>query len=562
MAAGRRIGWASTDRYSPIQDRVGILDPIPEDIPPVTQRVSQHPDPYSPAFLDEREILRVTYQGDDRCQLRCPGCYTGERLQRPSLAPAVAGARLRTPFEEFSGQVAGLGDGLQDFYLLGAEPTMDPEGSDERLAWAADRGLSVMSITNGAVAPARFDRTFGRSLDAGELYKLIVSLDSIVPEINNELRGSPFAHERTLATIRRCVQRGAPVKVQITVWPRNYATIMDTVHALWEIGVRGFAFHGGSVEGSNTLLASGLEHVDPLAWRALCEQLYAFREAYRDELVHFNFPLLYFTEAELRASVIGEDELTDAYLDHVAALEKGHDSTKPFHACPGLDAPQVYVFGNGGEHGHGSVSICNVHSPDADAAFAEYEPESKRWQVVADPARNQMQRMVDSPHLCPAMPGATGRSSDRVATEYGDLYHACRYLGCNQVPIDPHQFGPQAYADAVEYYRAMTVARSAFVSREGPEPYLARARRVTAGLLSLHERAVALLRDAVDVAGLTLEGMAALDVPAPMVDAVRAAEGRPRSVLPLPFPIWSVTSGGPGVSSVDGPVRACGGSCR
>jgi hypothetical protein len=282
--------------------------------------------------------------------------------------------------------------------------------------------------------------------------------------------------------------------------------------------------------------------------------LYAFREAHRDELVHFNFPLLYFTEAELRASVIGEDELTDAYLTHVAAVEDGQDSTKPFHACPGLDAPQVYLFGNGGERGQGSVSLCNVHSPDADSAFAEYDPDTQRWPVVADPARNQMQRMVDSPHLCPAMPGATGRSSDRVATEYGDLYHACRYLGCNQVPIDQNQFGEQAYADAVAYYRAMGLARSAFAGWEGPEPYLARARRVTTGILRLRDRAVALLRDAMDVAGLTLDGMAALDVSAPMVDAVRAAEG-PRTVLPLPFPIWAV-------SDVDGPAPACGGGCR
>jgi hypothetical protein len=477
-------------------------------------------------------------------------------LLRPNIAPAAAGQRLRTPFDEFAGQVGGLGAGLQDFYLLGAEPTMDPEGSDERLAWAAERGLSVMSITNGAVSPDRFDRTFSRSLEAGELYKLIVSLDSIVPEINNELRGSPFAFDRTLATIRRCVRRGAPVKVQITVWPSNYPTIMETVDALWELGVRGFAFHGGSVEGVPSFLGKGLDHLDPLAWRALCEQLYAFREAHRDELVHFNFPLLYFTEAELRASVIGEDELTDAYLTHVAAVEDGQDSTKPFHACPGLDAPQVYLFGNGGERGQGSVSLCNVHSPDADSAFAEYDPDSRRWAVVADPARNQMQRMVDSPHLCPAMPGATGRSSDRVGTERGDLYHACRYLGCNQVPIDQQQFGPEVYADAVAYYRAMGLARSAFAGWEGPEPYLARARRITAGVLRLRDRAVALLRDAVDVAGLTLESMAALDVPAPLVDAVRAAEGpRPRTVLPLPFPIWAV-------SDVDGAAPACGGGCR
>ncbi len=136
-------------RYSPVQDRVGVVDPADDELPPVAVRVNQHPSPYSPAWLDEREILRVTYQGDDRCNLRCPGCYTGERLDRPSIAPAAANERLRVPWEDFTGHLRGLGPGLQDFYLLGAEPTMDPEGSAAKLAYAAEVGLTTMSITNG-----------------------------------------------------------------------------------------------------------------------------------------------------------------------------------------------------------------------------------------------------------------------------------------------------------------------------------------------------------------------------------------------------------------------------
>src|SRR4051812_39126999 len=100
MAAGQRIGWASPGRYSPVQDRLGVVAPGPDDLPPVTQRVNQDPQPYHPRFLDEREILRVTYQADDRCQLGCPGCYTGQRLLRPGAPPAASGpgTRLRVPF--------------------------------------------------------------------------------------------------------------------------------------------------------------------------------------------------------------------------------------------------------------------------------------------------------------------------------------------------------------------------------------------------------------------------------------------------------------------------------
>ena len=554
MSAGRRIGWSSTDRYSPVQDRAGVLDPADDELPPAHLRVNQHPSPYEPAWLDEREILRVTYQGDDRCNLRCPGCYTGERLDRPSIAPVLTNGRQRVPWADFTGHLRGLGPGLQDFYLLGAEPTMDPEGSAAKLAWAADAGLATMSITNGAASPARFDRTFGPALASGDLYKVIVSLDSIDPEVNDALRGSNGAFRRTVATIRRAVQNGVPVKVQITVWPRNYLSVLQTVDALWEMGVRGFAFHSGSVEGAPDFLARGLDHLDPLAWRTLCERLYEFRDTHRDELQHFNFPLIYFTERELRGRVIGDEELADAYLTHVAALEEGVASTKPFHACPAMDVPQVYVYANDGPAGRGSVSLCNVHNPDSSAAFADWDAEAGRWAVVQDPERNQLQRMADSPHLCPAMPYATGgRTSDRVATDGGDLYHACRYLGCNQVATDQGQFGWAAWERSVEFYRAVELLRAASVrsGAEAAEPHLARVRRLGAGVVGLRERTVAVLREAVAL-GAAVDGF-----PAEVLAAVRTAPARTATVA-LGLPVFVV--GGPAAGGSGAPTPC--GSCR
>ncbi|HEV7654797.1 MAG TPA: radical SAM protein [Mycobacteriales bacterium] len=556
MSAGRRIAWSSTDRYSPVQDRAGVFDPADDELPPVSLRVNQNPSPYWPGWLDEREILRVTYQGDDRCNLRCPGCYTGERLDRPSIAPTAANERLRVPWEDFTGHLRGLGAGLQDFYLLGAEPTMDPEGSAAKLEHAAAVGLATMSITNGATSPARFDRTFGPALEAGDLYKVIVSLDSIDPAVNDALRGSAGAFRKTIATIERAVAQGVPVKVQVTVWPRNYLTVLETVRALWEMGVRGFAFHSGSVEGTSDFLAKGLDHLDPLAWRTLCERLYEFRDTHRDELVHFNFPLIYFTERELRGRVIGDDELADAYLTHVAAVEEGVDSTKPFHACPAMDVPQVYVYANDGPAGRGSVSLCNVHSPDSDAAFADYDPDSGRWRIVEDPARNQMQRMADSPHLCPAMPFATGgRSSDRVVTEAGALYHACRYLGCNQIATDQGQFGWTAWERSVEFYRAVEVLRAVSVrsGAEAVEPHLARVRRLGTGVPTLRDRTIAVLREAASLGAVELDAF-----PAEVVAAVGTS--RRSSTVPLGLPVFVLGAPG-GETDGAGAATPCG-SCR
>jgi MoaA/NifB/PqqE/SkfB family radical SAM enzyme len=485
-----RIAWRTSREYSPVQDRIGVKTTTDLNFPQVRQRVSQTPDPYSPAFLDQREVLRVTYQGDDRCQLACPGCYTGGRLRAdPTESKQPSGRRRVVSHDEFTGQIEALGDGLQDFFLLGAEPTMDPAGTAAKLSWVAEHGLPFMSITHGAVSIQRFEATFRQAIDNG-MYKLNISLDSMDPAVNNTLRGRDYAHRRTLAVIRHCVENNLPIKVQLTVWPHNYTTIVDSVRQLYDLGVRGFAFHCGSLEGVEDPDQAGLDHIDPLAWRALAQQLYDFRDAHHAELTHFNVPLLYFTEAELRERVIGDEDLTAAYLEHVDRLEAGAESEKPLHACPALDVPQVYVFGNDGPDSRGTVSLCQIHVAGPDVAYAHYEPGSRRWVVEQDPELNQMQHMISSPHLCPAFPGATGRSSDRVVTEAGPLYHACRYLGSNQVPVDARQFGEEFYSAACDLYRetARVLALSPGPGPDGEWP-IAKVRRLTEGKVSLAERA-------------------------------------------------------------------------
>lgn len=497
--AGNQITWRRTRRYSPVQDRTGIRAPDRLHFPPATERVGQNPQPSTPAFIDEREVMRVTYQGDDRCQLACPGCYTRDLVQITPAAAARAGRRKVAPLEDFIGQIDALGPGMQDLYLLGAEPTMDPEGTAARLAYARERGWPQQVITHGAVSVERFEATFGEALDSGTVYKLIISLDSMDAAVNNRLRGRSYAHERTLRIIKHCVARGVRFKVQMTVWPVNYRTIVDSVEQLYALGVRGFAFHSGSLDGVTDAEAeaAGLMPVDPLAWRALVERLLAFREAHRAELWHFNVPFLYFTEAELRTSVIGDEKLTDAYLDHVEAIEAGRRSIKPVHACPALDVPQVYVWANsGGPAGRGTLSLCNIHRDPVADAYADYDPRLRRWRVRQDRRRNQLQHMADSVHLCPATPYALRARTDRVITEAGPLFHACRYIASNQMPVRLGQFGDDIYADALAYYTAFARALEVYPApdAEGRWP-LTRIRALTEGIVPLAERTRMLVAD-------------------------------------------------------------------
>lgn len=179
-----RITWRHRPGYSPVQDRTGITRP--RALPPATERVDQDPDPFDPPFVDQREVLRVTYQGDDRCQLACPGCYTGARL-RPEPGSA---ARRVVPWHDFTGHLRAL-SGLQDFFLLGAEATVDARGSADKLSYARRLGLPLQVITHGATSVDRFEATFGAALATGTVSKVIVSIDSMDPAVNNALRGRP-----------------------------------------------------------------------------------------------------------------------------------------------------------------------------------------------------------------------------------------------------------------------------------------------------------------------------------------------------------------------------------
>ncbi len=491
------ITWQQQDAYSPLQQRGGIREPQAADFPPARERVPQDADPFTPAHLDEREVLRVTYQGDDRCQLQCPGCFTGERLFIPLAEVEQRGGRKVVPHGDFTGQIEGLGEGLQDFFLIGAEPTMDPPGSAAKLRYAHERGLPNMSITNGAVRPQRLDDTFAEALGTESFYKLNISLDSMDKEVNNHLRGRAFAFDRTLANIRNLVERKAPLKIQMTVWPLNYATILDSVQQLFAMGVRSFAFHSGSVEGVDFPERHGLAVVDPLAWRALAAELLRFKDLHSGELEHFNVPFLYFTEEELRSRVIGDEDTTEAYLDHVEAVEAGRPSTKPVHVCPALGAPQVYVFGNDGPQGNGVVSLCNIHNPGDDVAYADYQPQERRWQIVQDPERNQMEHMLRSPHLCPATPFALRWQSDRAETEAGALFAGCRYVGSNQMPVERDQFSPELYRQAAAYYTVVRQALETYPQPDGDggEWPIQRIERVGAGAVGFAERARLLSED-------------------------------------------------------------------
>lgn len=299
-----------------------------------------------------------------------------------------------------------------------------------------------------------FWETFGEGILHGTVSRINVSLDSINEEIHNTLRGRTYAFKGAMDTIKSAVESKVDLQINITVWTQNYHTIIDTVETLYDMGVRGFSFHEGSLEGVDKALDSSSSRVSPLDWRALVSQLAKFRKAHKTELQHFQYPYIYFTESELANTYIGDPLMSEAYFKHIDKLEAGENTEMPFYACPGLDVPQVYIFGNDGAYKRGAMSLCNMHTLGSNTYLANFNPDSKEFEV-SDGNKNQMAHMMESTNLCPAREAVAkdGNVSDRYSTPAGDLYHACRYVSSNQFPDPDTAFGESEYEEIVEKYR-------------------------------------------------------------------------------------------------------------
>lgn len=445
------------DAYSPVQVRKGIVQPSEDAFPAHDIRVSQHNYPL-PLTVKELRPMRATVQSSDICQLRCPGCYVAEWVDpegdvRKSHQRTIAGN------ETVSGQIKALGE-LQDVFLLGVEPTLTPDTLQEMLAVSREMGATVMSITNGASPLKRYEETFRSGLEQEEIHKINLSLDSIDPAIHNRLRGRPWAYERTMDTIRHALEKDDPIKINITVWPDNYHTILETVDELYQMGVKGFAFHAGSMEGVRK--DARLAHIEPAAWRALSAKLIEFRDAHPD-LENFTLPFIFFSKQELDEGIIGKPDSVALYEEHLAKIEGGESQPAPVRVCPAFDIPQVYVFSNDSNDGttnEGAISLCNIHTVGANkkhngAYFANYDPTTQQFVVEQDAAHNELEIMRQSPYLCPAREYAMGDNptSDRFETEAGDLYHGCRYVSANQFPQADQQLGRELYEGYRQMYR-------------------------------------------------------------------------------------------------------------
>ncbi len=427
-SAGKQISGTSTGKPGEVIHHNPNLLPITQRIPQIVADDGLTPP------------RRVTYQYNDLCNLACAGCYVSDSLKKGGRVYAENKKKIVSP-DQFEGHLDALGPGMESFYMLGTEATVTPDQSRRTMQTARDRGLVISAVTNAATFPRNFDRTFSVFGPEG-LSKLVISVDSVDPEIHDKMRGKKGALAATLENLDRYVGEGYQIKAQTTIFARNYGTVLETVETLYEEhGVRRFGFHCASLEGVSDAKQKGVEHVDPLAWRALFDQLNQFKESHTNlsdpsqNITEINLPYIYLTGQELE-TYIGDPQLTDEYLAHLTEVERGVEKPMPFIACPKIATDDPYIYGNDGPNGVGRLAQCCILAGGHENMHhAQYDPAQRIFVVNTDPQTSELHKMKTSSYLCPAMDTATGgQKSDRVITEIGDLFHVCRFTSNNTLP--------------------------------------------------------------------------------------------------------------------------------
>ena len=178
----------------------------------------------------------LTYQ----CNLSCAYCYQAD-------VRAVAGtASMSAPFLDdfFWHQLEGLLPGRPEepvfFQLYGGEPMLpgNREAITRILAYAAEKGISVSTVTNAVTIPAMLD-LFGSG--KGKINIAQVTLDG--EQLFHD--GQRFSHsgaptfDQTLRSVHALVQTGAQVVIRIHVYPGHVQSAQAVVDCLDREGLLG-----------------------------------------------------------------------------------------------------------------------------------------------------------------------------------------------------------------------------------------------------------------------------------------------------------------------------------
>lgn len=144
----------------------------------------------------------VTY----RCQCKCPHCSVGEYLDKASQKNELTSEQIK----DVLAQAVKVGIPKVDFF--GGEPLLKDNISD-LIRFGARKGL-YMSVTTNAWL---LTRDMAKKLKEAGISCINISLDSVLEEKHDSLRGLPGLYNRTIDGVRYCYEEAIPCIVSTYV---------------------------------------------------------------------------------------------------------------------------------------------------------------------------------------------------------------------------------------------------------------------------------------------------------------------------------------------------------
>lgn len=202
--------------------------------------------------------IAVTYS----CNLGCQHCYVPE-MNRLDHQRQREGEQLDVEEIETFLDMLVANFGTERISITGGEPLLRPVWPRTRrtLRHALNRGLQVRLITSGS-GQVDIEEAVSAAGGSNNL-TLQVSLDGVNEEKVDSFRGKRGAMRNALATIRKAIAVGLPVRVRYTATENNWEETILCYDLVTDMGVSAFVvkpmFAAGQGRLSRHLLVDGNE---------------------------------------------------------------------------------------------------------------------------------------------------------------------------------------------------------------------------------------------------------------------------------------------------------------
>lgn len=182
--------------------------------------------------------LALTYKCNNRCVFCYAGCgssngHTGISSDRVNATRELSTRQLKAVIRIFRNEAK-----IPFFSFTGGEPLLRKD-LETLIAYAGKLKLHTNLISNGTLAtPERAERLASSGLKTAQ-----ISVESVDPDIHDELTGIKGAWRRTIDGIKNLMGAGISVQTNTTLTKKNIGNINELPAFLAEMGVRRFAMN-------------------------------------------------------------------------------------------------------------------------------------------------------------------------------------------------------------------------------------------------------------------------------------------------------------------------------